>query len=138
MRTSSPLLRQWQLLAALSARAGGGTVAEFAKEHGVDQKTIRRDLVVLRNAGFPVEETLGDHGRKHWTLAPLASLPSLSLNWMEAISLYLCRRFMHPLDGTHFGVSASRAFGKIRSTLGENSLRYLEKMSRAYYVTGAG
>lgn len=134
----SQVLRQWQLLAALSSRPGGGTVAEFAAEHAVDQKTIRRDLLDLRKAGFAVEESLGDHGRKHWTLAPLPSLASLSLNWQEAISLYLGRRFMAPLNGTHFGLSASRAFGKIRATLGENAVRYLDKMSRAFHITGTG
>jgi predicted DNA-binding transcriptional regulator YafY len=73
---TSPLVRQWQLLAALSSRSAGGTVAQLATEFSVDQKTVRRDLLVLRQAGFPLAETLGDHGRKHWTLAPLASLHS--------------------------------------------------------------
>ncbi len=138
MNDKSQLVRQWQLLSVLSARPAGGTVAEFAREQEVGEKTIRRDLIALRQAGFPLEESLGDHGRKHWTIAPLDSLPSLSLNWMEAMSLYLGRRFMKPLAGSHFDVSASRAFRKIRSTLGEQPLRYLDKMSRAFHVTGAG
>jgi proteasome accessory factor B len=134
----SPLVRQWQLLAALSSRPAGGALAEFAREFDAGERTIRRDLIALCQAGFPLEESLGDHGRKHWALKPLDSLPALSLNWMEAMSLYLGRRFMKPLAGSNFDISASRAFRKIRSTLGEQPLRYLDKMSRAFHVTGAG
>jgi predicted DNA-binding transcriptional regulator YafY len=60
----SPFLRQWNTLLALAAHGGGRGVDELAEEHAVDTKTIRRDLVALRKAGFPLEETVGPRGRK--------------------------------------------------------------------------
>lgn len=116
--TMSSLVRQWNLLAALSARQSGTTVAALAIEHGVGQKTIRRDLLALKGAGFPLFETFGDHARKEWRLAPDAAIPPLSINWMEDISLYLARQFLTPLAGTYFWTSASRVFDRPRATLG--------------------
>ena len=41
---------------------------EAAQAAGKDQKTIRRDLILLRKAGFDLEETVEDHGRKRWRI----------------------------------------------------------------------
>ncbi len=135
MNETSPLIRQWRLLAALGARHGGCFVDDLAREHQCSDRTVRRDLLVLRRAGFPLEESLGDHGRKQWTIAAPPSLPALQLNWMEAISLYLGWRFMQPLAGTRFGTSLTAAIAKIRSTLGTMPAAYLNRMAGAFHVT---
>lgn len=44
--------RQWALLKLL--KAGGGTIAELADLLGVHDKTVRRDLDILQDVGFPV------------------------------------------------------------------------------------
>ena len=64
----SPLIRQWQLLEWLSSEPKGVTVAEVAEANGVDQKTIRRDLIMLRKAGFDLEEMIEEFGRKRWRI----------------------------------------------------------------------
>ena len=63
-----PLIRQWRLLQLLATEPEGVAVREFAAEVGTSQKTIRRDLVMLRKAGFDLEPTVGRHGRKAWRL----------------------------------------------------------------------
>ncbi len=78
-------LRQWKTLLALAAHGAGRGVDELAEEHAVGDKTIRRDLVALRKAGFPLEETVGARGRKVWRLAA-ADLPPVDLNWQEAMT----------------------------------------------------
>ena len=64
----SPLIRQWHLLEWLSSEPEGITVGEAAEATGVDPKTIRRDLILLRNVGFDLEETVEDFGRKRWRI----------------------------------------------------------------------
>ena len=64
----SQLVRQWHLLEWLSSETQGVTVEEAAQATGKDQKTIRRDLILLRKAGFDLEETVEDHGRKRWRI----------------------------------------------------------------------
>lgn len=57
MERHSEIVRQWRLLLALEGRARGLTLAELqeAAGEGVSDRTIRRDLTALSQAGFPVE-----------------------------------------------------------------------------------
>ncbi len=138
MDGQSPLVRQWILLRSLSARRCGATVAEMAAETGVNDKTIRRDLQTFREAGFPLEETVGDFGRKTWRLPSHWNQPAMSFTFDEAVALYLGRRLLEPLAGTYFWDAAQRAFKKIRACLGKPALDYLEKMAGTLYETTVG
>jgi proteasome accessory factor B len=134
----SPLVRQWILLREISSRRLGLTIKEMARDYGVSQRTIRRDLMTLQRVGFPLEERESDHGRKHWRLGATASAPLLSFTWDEGIALFLARRHLEPLAGTHLWESAQRAFRKIRATLSDQSVRYLEKMAGKFHRTTVG
>ncbi|MCA9118731.1 MAG: HTH domain-containing protein [Planctomycetaceae bacterium] len=69
MTTGSPqLVRQWLLLKKLCASHVGKTVAELSRELEVNAKTIRRDLIVFRDAGFPIDESTGAGGRKSYRI----------------------------------------------------------------------
>jgi predicted DNA-binding transcriptional regulator YafY len=60
------LVRQWQLLEWLSSEPDGVTVKDAADATGVNEKTIRRDLIMLRQIGFHLEEKVEERGRKRW------------------------------------------------------------------------
>jgi len=67
MPTGSPqLVRQWLLLKKLCASQSGKTITELSSELEVTAKTIRRDITVFRDAGFPIEESTGSSGRKSY------------------------------------------------------------------------
>ena len=103
MSEETPLVRQWILVRMLSALHHGASVKELAQEMGVSEKTIRRDLECFQQAGFPLAETVEEHGRKKWHVNPDRSQPGLSFALDEAIaSVYLARRLMEPLAGTLF------------------------------------
>ena len=110
MDVSSPLIRQWILLKILSARHYGVTVKELAEEMNVSEKTIRRDLEIFQTAGFPLEETVEEFGRKKWKLESGANPPGLCLLWDEAAAIFMGQRFLEPLAGTPFWEAAQRAF----------------------------
>lgn len=133
-----PLQRQWNLLRLLSARRLGITVKDIAEETDVSLKTVRRDLQTLSHAGFPLEEIVGAHGRKSWRLQELNGQPALHFTLTEVASLYLGRQFLEPLAGTLLWDGARSAFAKIRMTLGENAIRYLEKLAAEFYQTTVG
>lgn len=135
MADSLPMLRQWSLLRILSARRQGVTLKELAAEVGYSQKTVLRDLNLLRRLAFPVCETVGDHGRKHWGMSDAAGLPSLNFTLEEAAALYLGRQFLEGLAGTMFWQGAHSAFTKIRSALGDPALRHLQKLATGFYLT---
>lgn len=66
--THTPMVRQWQLLEWLSSNPEGISVGEAAKATGMNLKTIRRDLILLREIGFDLEETVEERGRKRWRI----------------------------------------------------------------------
>ena len=138
MRDESGLRRQWILLKALSSRRLGLTVREMAEELGVVDKTVRRDLALFRSVGFPLEETVGEFGRKTWRIAPAGIQPPLSFTFDEAVALHLGRRLLAPLAGTAFGDAARRAADKIRATLGRPALEYLDHFSGFFHPTAFG
>lgn len=138
MADHPPLVRQWILLKHLAARRLGATVQELAQELRVSEKTIRRDLQVFQQAGFPLEETLGPHSRKSWTIRPGNGQPELSFHFDEALALYLGRRFLEPLAGTLLWDAAQSAFQKIRACLGKTALAYLEQMAAHLHHTSVG
>jgi proteasome accessory factor B len=138
MEGCSPLIRQWLILRSLSVRRYGATVKELAEEHNVSEKTIRRDLETFQNAGFPLEETVEEFGRKKWKLDSDDDPPDLRLLWDEAAAIYLSQRFLEPLAGTPFWEAAQRAFKKIRVTLGDNPLKYMERFAALFHQTAVG
>ena len=52
------------ILHTLGARRLGMSVRELAEDRGVDRQTIRRNLKLLQNLGFPLVESTGPHSRK--------------------------------------------------------------------------
>jgi predicted DNA-binding transcriptional regulator YafY len=64
-RGEAALKRQWQLLRVLSARRDGSRVTELAEELEVAESTVRRDLQVLLEAGFPLTD---DENMHTWRL----------------------------------------------------------------------
>jgi predicted DNA-binding transcriptional regulator YafY len=133
MSDETSLHRQWILLKLLSSRRNGVSVREMAGEMGVNDKTIRRDLDAFRALGFPLEQTLGEFGRKIWRIEPSGNQPILSFRFDEAVALFLGRRLLDPLAGTLFWEAAQSAFRKIRASLGESTLKSLDKFKGAFH-----
>jgi len=138
MSEETPLVRQWILLRMLSALHHGATVKELASEMGVSQKTIRRDLECFQQAGFPLCESVEDHGRKKWHVQSDRSQPGLSFALDEAIALYLARRLMEPLAGTLLWDAVQRAFRKIKTMLGPQALKYIGQFGQMFHQTTVG
>lgn len=123
-----PLERQWILLRTLSARRFGATVRELADEMGTSQKTIRRDLALLAGLGFPISPREGAHGRNHWIAEFDSSSPPLTFNVSEVLALYLGRELLEPLAGTLIWESHHSAFRKIKATLKDPVIQYLDQL----------
>jgi proteasome accessory factor B len=138
MAEHPPLIRQWILLRHLSSSRHGRTVKDLADELQVGEKTIRRDLDMFRLAGFPLEETVHERGRKTWRLHHDTSRPELNFAYDEALALYLSRRFLEPLAGTPFWAASQAVFRKLRALLGEGALRYAESVSSLFHQTSVG
>jgi predicted DNA-binding transcriptional regulator YafY len=135
MDGQTALERQWLILRKLAARRHGATVKELAEDHQVNQKTIRRDLELLQRLGFPIQAQTGPHGRNHWVCTLDTGTPPLTFNIGEVLALYVGRSLLEPLAGTIVWEAAHSAFRKIRASLGEPALAYLEQLSGLIHRT---
>jgi predicted DNA-binding transcriptional regulator YafY len=138
MRDENGLRRQWTLLRLLASRTLGLTIRQMGHELRVTERTIRRDLNVFRSVGFPLQETVGDYGRKTWKITSGRDQPQLSFTYDEAIALYVGQQLLEPLAGTPFGDAARHAFQKIVAVLGQGALDYIERFSSVFHQTGIG
>ena len=129
-----PLERQWIILRTLAARRYGATVKELAEEFSVADKTIRRDLSLLRDLGLAEEPRAGPHGRQYW-VANRSAAPELTFDVSEILALYLSRALLEPLAGTVFWDSAHSAFRKIKATLTEPAVDYLGRLTGLIHRT---
>ena len=68
----STLARQWRLLKLLAFAPRGFTVKELTAVSGMSEKTVRRDLDLLKRVGFDVSETVEEFGRKAWRIRRLS------------------------------------------------------------------
>lgn len=130
--------RLLDLLRMLGYRQQGASLRDLAAEYGCNQKTIRRDLAVLRRVGFPLEEIPGPHGRKNWRLDASRPVPQLSFTLTEALSLYLGRRLLEPLAGTYVWDGAQTAFRKIRACLSPAALAHIDEIGATFFQTTLG
>lgn len=134
MPESSQLIRQWKLLLLLSSRRFGVTLKELSAEFDVSSRTIHRDLNHLKTAGFRLDEKEGEFGRKHWQLSKSPGIANLNFTIEEAAALYLGRQFMESFAGTLFWQGSRSAYGKIRATLGETVIEYLELLANSIHL----
>lgn len=132
------IIRQWSILRILGARKYGTSVYELAQEMAVGEKTIRRDLISLQSLGFPLNEKSVDHGKKLWTVSHLTGLPNLTLNMEEVLSLYIGQRLMEPLAGTMFWGGAVSSYRKIRSSLSDGAIEYLDRLASLLHFSSTG
>ena len=78
-----------------------------------------------------------DRGRKLWKLEKLPAEADHSLNFLEAYALHVSRQFLEPLAGTVWWESAQCAFKKIKSSLNESAIAYLDQFGDMIHRTAA-
>lgn len=122
------MIRQWRILKTIEA--GRYTSSkELADEHGVTERTIRRDIEALQEAGFPLyDDETG--GRRIWRLVDgYRQRVTQTFTLSELAALHFGKNLMSILVGAPFGSDLETAFDKIRGALPEKALPYLARIS---------
>jgi proteasome accessory factor B len=124
---NAEVIRQWKILKTIE-KGRFTSSAKLAAEHGVTERTIRRDVEALQEAGFPLYDDRAD-GKKVWRLVEgyqqkLAQGFTLS----ELAALYFSRNMLSFLGGAPFGQDLESAFAKIREALPQKSLPFLARI----------
>ncbi len=133
MKERATIDRHWTILRVLSSRDDGATVQELAQTARVSEKTIRRDLAVMRRVGLPLSETVGSHNAKHWKVDANRVLPA-ALRWDEAAALYMGKQLMQPLAGTQIAESFTELARKIELALSDGAKQHLDRIAKSIQV----
>jgi predicted DNA-binding transcriptional regulator YafY len=136
MARNAEVIRQWTLLKELEG-SRTSTIDGLAERTGVTTRTIRRDLIALQEAGFPIYDDLGEDGRKYWRLdaKPFRALSDNGFTLSELAALYFSRTLVERQAGMPFHDDLSRAFEKIQSALSPAVRRFLDHIPD---IVGAG
>src|SRR5512145_3010879 len=124
---NAEVIRQWRILKTVEA--GRHTTSTALSERlGVTERTIRRDIEALQEAGFPLYDDK-QNGKKVWRLIDgyqQRLVPSFSL--AELAALYFGKNMLSFLGTAPFASDLESAFGKIREALPKKSLAYLARI----------
>jgi predicted DNA-binding transcriptional regulator YafY len=101
----------------------GWTCERLAQEFGTSQRTIFRDIDVLRRIGMPV---LHDEERKCYTIRRDFYMPPLELTFEESLALISLGRYIHDEEQIPFSGPALKALAKVRSQLPVSVRRELD------------
>src|SRR5512143_2034854 len=128
---NAEVIRQWKILKTIEAGRFTNS-AKLAAAHGVTERTIRRDIEALQEAGFPLYDDRVD-GKKVWRLVEgykQRLVQSFSL--AELAALYFSRNMLSFLGGAPFAQDLESAFEKIREALPQKSLPYLKRIQELF------
>ena len=128
---NAEVIRQWKILKTIEA-GRYTTAGDLADEHDVTERTIRRDIEALQEAGFPLYDDRVD-GRKVWRLVDgYKQRLTQSFTLAELAALYFGRNMMSFLGGAPFAQDLESAFGKIHEALPARSLPYLARIQELF------
>jgi predicted DNA-binding transcriptional regulator YafY len=125
---NAEVIRQWKILKTIEA-GRYTTAGALAQQHGVTERTIRRDLEALQEAGFPLYDERADGGRKVWRLIDgYKQRLTQTFTLSELAALYFGKNLLGFLGGAPFAHDLESAFAKIREALPARSLPYLARI----------
>lgn len=129
MPRSSEVTRQFEILRELDSSRVGVTIARLASKLDVHQRTIRRDIQALCNAGFALYDEKVN-GTSMWKLrgSPFRDLASAGLSTTELAALYLARTVLESHGAAPMADELARAFAKLEQALPEPNRRFLDRL----------
>jgi predicted DNA-binding transcriptional regulator YafY len=134
MARGDQLARQWKIFQTLVTSRYGKSVGDLTKDFDCCDRTVRRDLEALEEAGFPIyTENVG--GKNLWLLIESARNPMpVPFSMPELMALYFGRDALKVLKGTVFYDSLEKLFQKIKATLPPGSKKYLKNIEQSLKV----
>jgi predicted DNA-binding transcriptional regulator YafY len=124
---NAEVIRQWKILKTIEAGRYTSS-AKLAAEHQVTERTIRRDIEALQEAGFPLYDDRVD-GKRVWRLVEgHRQRLTQSFTLAELAALYFSRNMLSFLRGAPFAQDLESAFAKIKEALPARSIPYLSRI----------
>jgi len=125
------IARTLRVLDALRGFKHGRRIAEIAREVGTSERTVRRDLTELRDAGFDIEITKLDQ-RSFALLAVEKTYSSVSITKSERLTLLAVRNVFDVLRGTPFLDDVHAVMAKLEQRMNEKERDELRAFAKKF------
>ena len=134
MARGDQLSRQWKIIQTLMASTVGRSAGELADALECHSRTVYRDLEALQMAGFPLY-TEAHGGKTRWAILDggRRQMP-VPLSLTELMALYFSRHMLKVLQGTAIYESLGTLFEKVKATLPDAYVAYLDKVEHSLEV----
>lgn len=144
MARNEQLIRQHRVLQFLESLRFGATLEEIRSclidELGLTslhQRTVRRDIEALQQAGFDIHSSEADRGRV-WKMGESARKGfQLNASVTEVVALSLARDLLLPLAGTPYWQGIESFWSKLMQQLPASIARHYEKHRDTLLVSAA-
>jgi len=134
MGRGDQLGRQWRIMQTLISSKHGKSVGDLAADLDCHPRTVYRDLDALQIAGFPIY-TDKIEGKNFWSvLDTIKQQIPIPFSFPELMALYFSRDMLKVFRGTVLFDSLESLFQKIKTTLPEESIGYLENVEQTLHV----
>jgi predicted DNA-binding transcriptional regulator YafY len=129
MPRNAEVIRQWRIVQKIESSRYGQTVPGLAKDLGVSQRTVWRDLGALQEAGFPLFDQKTDGGTR-WRLhaKPFQELAEVGFTLTQLCALYFSRNLLTCFAATPFQADLEEAFGKFERALTPRMRQFLDRL----------
>lgn len=128
----SQLTRQWLILQELAASRMGRTLLSLARAGGVHERTARRDVYALMDAGFPIEK-VEESEPVRFRFVPGRNLPQVPLDFAEAMALYQAVVTSPVAQNPAFHPLVEAGLHKIIDAFPREIREYLGRFRAAYF-----
>ncbi|MBM3781078.1 MAG: WYL domain-containing protein [Acidobacteria bacterium] len=139
MERHGEIVRQWRLILALETSRHGLTLSDLRRQAdaGVSERTIRRDLDALGQAGFALDHERRE-GRTVYRLNQdvFRGLAQTGLSLSELCALHLSRSLLDALAGGPFQDHLRSAFDKLTDALPQPLWAFVDRLPTALVATG--
>jgi predicted DNA-binding transcriptional regulator YafY len=135
------IVRQWKILRTLESRARGMTLAALRDAVGdVTERTIRRDLDALSQAGFQIGTRKREDGKTVHKLDRdgFGLLKDTGLTLEELSAVYFSRSLLAAVAPGVFAASLDQALEKLTECLPQRLWRFLDQLPAALAAKGVG
>lgn len=108
------------------------TISQLATEFGVSERTLQRDLAVLRDQGMPIAGQAGPGGGVR--LEGTRGLTAVHLSLQEVLALWLASRLSREASLLPWSGAASSGLGKLLASIPRQRAESLRSLLRRVFV----
>jgi len=122
------MVRQWTILRTIASSAAV-TVKTLERDLDVGERTIRRDLAALQEAGFPLYRHEPPAGAHFWRLSgPLGKLGESGFTLAELCAFYANRTRLTAAGASPIDTDLESAMAKVAKALNPRMKKYLDDL----------